>query len=64
MWGFSDGVVLQHWAANESLINGMKGMQISMTHVEDVCLAHIFVAEKASASGRYICCGANIYLCT
>ncbi|XP_059596147.1 anthocyanidin reductase ((2S)-flavan-3-ol-forming)-like [Vitis vinifera] len=60
MWGFSDGVVLQHWAANESLINGMKGMQISMTHVEDVCLAHIFVAEKASASGRYICCGANI----
>ncbi|KAJ9690145.1 hypothetical protein PVL29_012677 [Vitis rotundifolia] len=28
--------------ANESLINGMKGMQISMTHVEDVCLAHIF----------------------
>lgn len=30
-----------------------------MTHVEDVCLAHIFVAEKASASGRYICCGAN-----
>ncbi|CAO2842814.1 unnamed protein product [Amaranthus hypochondriacus] len=49
---------------NESLINGMKGMQslsgsISVTHVEDVCRAHIYVAEKESASGRYICCAVN-----
>nr|XP_034892030.1 anthocyanidin reductase ((2S)-flavan-3-ol-forming)-like [Populus alba] len=47
---------------NKFLINGLKGMQmlsgsISITHVEDVCLAHIFLAEKVSASGRYICCG-------
>ncbi|GAV74987.1 Epimerase domain-containing protein [Cephalotus follicularis] len=49
---------------NEFLINGLKGMQmvsgsISMVHVEDVCRAHIFLAQKESASGRYICCVAN-----
>ncbi|KAG5246847.1 Leucoanthocyanidin reductase family protein [Salix suchowensis] len=49
---------------NEFLINAMKGMQmlsgsISITHVEDVCRAHIFLAEKESASGRYICCAVN-----
>ncbi|KAF5198069.1 Anthocyanidin reductase ((2S)-flavan-3-ol-forming) [Thalictrum thalictroides] len=49
---------------NELLINGLKGMQvlsgsISITHVEDVVRAHIFLAEKQSASGRYICCAVN-----
>lgn len=32
---------------------------ISITHVEDVCRAHIYLAEKESASGRYICCAVN-----
>nr|QRV61373.1 ANR [Dimocarpus longan] len=49
---------------NEFLINAIKGMQmlsgsLSITHVEDVCRAHIFVAEKESASGRYICAAFN-----
>lgn len=51
-------------AGNDFLINALKGMQllsgsISITHVEDVCRAHIFVAEKELASGRYICCAHN-----
>ncbi|WP_216080105.1 hypothetical protein, partial [Shigella flexneri] len=51
-------------AGNEFVMNAMKGMQmlsgsISIVHVEDVCRAHIFLAEKESASGRYICCNAN-----
>ncbi|KAK9022944.1 hypothetical protein V6N11_003180 [Hibiscus sabdariffa] len=49
---------------NDFLINALKGMQmlsgsISITHVEDVCRAHVFLAEKESASGRYICCAVN-----
>ncbi|KEH31180.1 putative anthocyanidin reductase ((2R,3R)-flavan-3-ol-forming) [Medicago truncatula] len=49
---------------NDFLINALKGMQflsgsISITHVEDICRAHIFVAEKESTSGRYICCAHN-----
>ncbi|KAL9269521.1 Anthocyanidin reductase ((2S)-flavan-3-ol-forming)-like protein [Drosera capensis] len=49
---------------HEFLMNAMKGMQmttgsISITHVEDVCQAHIFLAEKESASGRYICAAVN-----
>ncbi|KAH9627224.1 hypothetical protein KSS87_018501 [Heliosperma pusillum] len=49
---------------NEFLIGALKGMQmlsgsISITHVEDVCRAHIFLAEKDSASGRYLCCAVN-----
>lgn len=51
-------------SGNEFLINGIKGMQmlsgsISISHVEDVCRAHVFLAEKESASGRYICCAVN-----
>ncbi|KAJ4763572.1 Anthocyanidin reductase [Rhynchospora pubera] len=51
----------------EPLINGLKGMQmisgsISFVHVEDICRAHIFVAENPEASGRYICCAVNTSL--
>nr|ABC71334.1 anthocyanidin reductase ANR1-3 [Lotus corniculatus] len=60
----SVGLATSLITGNDFLINAMKGMQllsgsISITHVEDVCRAQIFVAEKQSASGRYICCAHN-----
>ncbi|KAK6917392.1 NAD-dependent epimerase/dehydratase [Dillenia turbinata] len=60
----SVGLAMSLISGNEFLINGLKGMQmlsgsISITHVEDVSRAHIFLAEKESASGRYICCAVN-----
>lgn len=63
IWGFDIGI-LKYFAGNEFLINSIKGMQmlsgsISISHVEDVCRAHVFLAEKESASGRYICCAVN-----
>ncbi|CAN1165906.1 Anthocyanidin reductase ((2S)-flavan-3-ol-forming) [Linum perenne] len=59
----SINLALSLLTGNEFL-NGLKGMEelsgsISITHVEDVCRAHLFVAEKQSASDRYICCAAN-----
>ncbi|RDX81948.1 Anthocyanidin reductase ((2S)-flavan-3-ol-forming), partial [Mucuna pruriens] len=60
----SVGLATSLITGNDFLINALKGMQflsgsISLTHVEDVCRAHIFVAEKESASGRYIVCASN-----
>ncbi|KAE9461726.1 hypothetical protein C3L33_06369, partial [Rhododendron williamsianum] len=60
----SIGLAMSLITGTEFLMNALKGMQmlsgsISITHVEDVCRAHIFVAEKESASGRYNCCAVN-----
>ncbi|PON34659.1 NAD(P)-binding domain containing protein [Parasponia andersonii] len=60
----SVGLATSLITGNDFLINAMKGMQIlsgsiSISHVEDVCQAHVFLAEKESASGRYICCAVN-----
>ncbi|XP_004504947.1 anthocyanidin reductase ((2S)-flavan-3-ol-forming) isoform X1 [Cicer arietinum] len=60
----SVGLAMSLITGDEFLIDSLKGLQflsgsISITHVEDICRAHIFVAEKESASGRYICCAHN-----
>ncbi|XWS41086.1 hypothetical protein CRYUN_Cryun17cG0050200 [Craigia yunnanensis] len=60
----STGLATSLISGNELLINALKGMKmlsgsISITHVEDVCRAHIFLAEKESASARYICFAVN-----
>lgn len=36
-------------------VNSRMG-SLALAHVEDICRAHIFVMEQASAHGRYICC--------
>ncbi|KAL5976083.1 hypothetical protein ACLOJK_020413 [Asimina triloba] len=56
----SIGFALALLTGNERMIEWMKIMQlesggISLVHLIDVCRAHIFVAEKESAFGRYIC---------
>lgn len=45
-------------------VTGLKEMQklsgsISFVHVDDLARAHLFLAEKKTASGRYICCAYN-----
>lgn len=49
---------------NEMHLNGLKEMQklsgsISFSQVDDLARAHLFLAEKETASGRYICCSYN-----
>ncbi|XP_058072916.1 anthocyanidin reductase ((2S)-flavan-3-ol-forming)-like isoform X1 [Magnolia sinica] len=60
----SVSIALSLLTGNEFMVNALKSFQlisgsISLVHVEDVCRAHIFVAENESASGRYICCAVN-----
>jgi anthocyanidin reductase len=60
----SIGLATALMTENEFLLKAFKGMQllsgsISIVHVEDVCRAQIFLAEKETASGRYVCCAAN-----
>ncbi|XP_010418142.1 PREDICTED: anthocyanidin reductase isoform X1 [Camelina sativa] len=48
----------------EMHLTALKEMQklsgsISFIHVDDVARAHLFLAEKETASGRYICCAYN-----
>ncbi|KAG2677986.1 hypothetical protein I3760_12G121800 [Carya illinoinensis] len=41
-----------------SAVNARMG-SIALVHIEDICSAHIFLMEHATAEGRYICCAQN-----
>lgn len=47
------------FSGDEAQLKTLKGLaatgSIPVVHVDDVCRAEIFLAEKESASGRYIC---------
>uniref|UniRef100_J3M1P5 NAD-dependent epimerase/dehydratase domain-containing protein n=2 Tax=Oryza brachyantha TaxID=4533 RepID=J3M1P5_ORYBR len=56
--------VLSLLSGDEDCINTMKLIDrgsggIKLVHVDDLCRAEIFVAEKASPAARYICCSLN-----
>jgi len=61
---FSVEVILSLLTGNLPGIETLKGIQmkygaVRLVHVEDVARAHIFLMEKPSAQGRYICCPIN-----
>ncbi|XP_074586051.1 anthocyanidin reductase ((2S)-flavan-3-ol-forming)-like [Curcuma longa] len=65
--GHSTQLSLSLLSGNEGMIRGLRLMQClsgstSIVHVEDLCRAHIFVAEEKFAVGRYICCAVNTSL--
>ena len=33
---------------------------IGLVHIEDICMAHLFLMEEPKAEGQYICCVDNI----
>nr|CAB3485856.1 unnamed protein product [Digitaria exilis] len=50
-------------SGDEAAFNALRGMEafgvVALVHVDDLCRAELFVAEEATAAGRYICCSLN-----
>ncbi|GJN06023.1 hypothetical protein PR202_ga23708 [Eleusine coracana subsp. coracana] len=51
-------------SGDEAALNALKGLETShgcvpVVGLDDLCRAHVFVAETEAASGRYLCCGFN-----
>ncbi|KAK3160148.1 hypothetical protein QOZ80_1BG0055850 [Eleusine coracana subsp. coracana] len=51
-------------SGDDAALDALKGLETShgcvpVVGLDDLCRAHVFVAETEAASGRYLCCGFN-----
>jgi anthocyanidin reductase len=57
-------IISRSTLGSEAGLSVLKGIEktsgaVQLVHVRDLCRAELFVAEEATAAGRYVCCSLN-----